>query len=66
MNLVTWQGLSVVLEVPTNAVRQGSEVSYVNTRKEEPCFFVDDMVVYLGYPKDLLRITRMRLLFLII
>lgn len=57
MNLVTWQGLSVVLEVPTNAIRQGSEVSYVNTRKEEPCFFVVDMVVYLGYPKDLLRIT---------
>lgn len=33
MNLVTWQGLSVVLKVPRNALRQGTEVRYINARK---------------------------------
>ena len=63
INLETRQIPSVVLEVPTNTVGQVNEISYVNIRKES-CFFADDIVVYLGNPEDLLKITRVRLLFL--
>lgn len=59
----TRQRPSVVLEVPTNTVRQVNEISHVNIRKES-YFFADDMIVYLGNPEDLLKITRVRLLFL--
>ena len=59
----TRQRPSFVLEVPTNTVRQVNEISHVNIRKES-YFFVDDMIVYLGNPEDLLKITRVRLLFL--
>lgn len=59
----TRQRPSVVLEGPTNTVRQVNEISHVNIRKES-YFFTDDMIVYLGNPEDLLKITRVRLLFL--
>ena len=49
---------SVVLEVPSRAIKQEKEVKVVQIRKKEVnCLFADDMILYTKNPKDSSKIS---------
>ena len=49
---------SIVLGVPSRAIKQENEIKVIQIRKKEVnCLFADDMILYMKNPKDSSKIS---------